>query len=624
MKTPVVVDFETFPIGRRPDYPPKPVGVAIQWPGKIPRYYAWGHPTQNNASYERAATALRKAWTYAGGVACHNAKFDLAVAAQWFQLGYPKQLHDTMLLLFLDDPHRLHLDLKTAGAELLGEPPAARDAVIEWLVEHQPVEGAKLSTAQKSPNYAGKYIAYAPGNLVGTYANQDVHLTGGLWARLYPTIIARGMREAYQRELELLPCLLDMEQAGVPVALEQLGADVTLYEAALTKLDRWLAEKLGTDQLNLNLNSGAQLMPRLVELGLADETKIPRTITGKLSSTQTTFAVAVEPQVAAVLTYRSQLSTCLQTFMVPWLAVALRCKGLIYTQWHQTRGDDGYGARTGRLSSTPNFQNIPTNFGPLAPVLQRLDVPPLPNLRAYIIPFKGHVIIDRDYSQQEPRIFAHFDGHRLLQQYQAKPWTDLHDFAREELAAVGLHYERKPVKNTNLGLMYGMGVGKLAARNGTTVEEAAALKRAILRLYPGLQEMYVEMRRRARADEPIKTWGGREYYCEPPKIVNGRLREFDYKLVNVLIQGSAADCTKQAIVNFYAAKKLGWRLLLNVHDQLTVSVPKREIRKAMAVLKDCMEGVNFDVPMLTEGKMSGKSWGSLMDYDKKGVLVWTT
>jgi DNA polymerase I-like protein with 3'-5' exonuclease and polymerase domains len=159
-----------------------------------------------------------------------------------------------------------------------------------------------------------------------------------------------------------------------------------------------------------------------------------------------------------------------------------------------------------------------------------------------------------------------------------------------------------------------------------SVEEADRLKKAILKLYPGLEQMYKDMRARARANEPIRTWGGREIFCEAPRIVDGRLMEFDYKMVNALIQGSAAECTKEAIIRFYRLliklKKLGvWRLLLNVHDQLTASVPTKELKQAMEALRQCMESVEFDLPILTEGATSKTNWDDLKDYDKKGKLV---
>ena len=249
----------------------------------------------------------------------------------------------------------------------------------------------------------------------------------------------------------------------------------------------------------------------------------------------------------------------------------------------------------------------------------------LPKVRSYITPFKGEVLIDRDYSQQEPRILAHFDGGKILDKYFEDPWTDFHNSAKEELERSGKYYDRKPVKNTNLGIIYGMGVGKMAEKNDMSVEEAKSLKKAILQLYPGIKEMYAEMKHRAKAGDPIRTWGGREYYCEESEIVQGRLREFDYKMVNVLIQGSAADCTKEAIIRTYEAfKKVSnseWRILLNVHDQLTSSVPKKDVKRAMELKRQCMESVEFDVPILSKGDTSTTNWDELKPYDRKGNLV---
>jgi len=143
----------------------------------------------------------------------------------------------------------------------------------------------------------------------------------------------------------------------------------------------------------------------------------------------------------------------------------------------------------------------------------------------------------------------------------------------------------------------------------------------MLLLYPGLKEMNKDMKIRAKSNLPIRTWGGREYYCEPPALVNGKIREFDYKMTNKLIQGSAADCTKEAVIRFHTAKKPGWKLVLNVHDQLTASVPKREMKQAMQVMKDTIESVEFDVPMLSEGAISATNWDELIDYDKKGIVL---
>jgi len=633
---PVTIDFETHAIQGRPYYPPVPVGVSIKSWGRRAKYYAWGHTTGNNCTKETALEALKVAYANPDGVLCQNGKFDHDVCEVHFGVPRPQwqDMHESMFLLFLDDPHQPQLDLKSSAERLLGLPPEEKDEVVDWLVENQPVEGVKISRSKQSDTYAMKYVPYCPGDIVGRYANGDTTRTEALFKLLYPKTVERGMLEAYDRERKLMPILLEMERRGLPVDLPRLRTDVVLYRGWYAKVDAWLLKQLGGG--DLNLDSGEQLMAAMIAAGKVDESKIIRTPkSGKPATNKEALLFAVtDKSLLAVLKYRAQLKTCLGTFLENWLRVAEQGGGLIFTTWNQVRspaGDSNVGARTGRLSSTPPFMNLPKEFTPIfaheepdrakAKLLPKCPIkglPTLPQVRSYVIPFEGEVLIDRDYSQQEPRILAHFDGGELMQTYIANPWIDFHDSARDALAAAGKNYPRKVVKNTNLGLIYGMGVGKLAAKNDMSVNEAKALKDAILSLYPGLKDMYKDMKARSRSGVPFRTWGEREVHCEADKIINGKLVTFDYKMANGLIQGSAADCTKEAIIRFHAAKSPLTRILLNVHDQITASTPKRSVPTEMQVLRVAMESVEFDVPMLSEGSTSSTNWNDLKDYDKKG------
>ena len=637
---PVTVDFETFGIEGRPKYPPIPVGVSIKYPGKKSKYYGWGHPTGNNCCFSEGKAAVAKAYECKDGVLFQNGKFDVDVAEVHFGLPIPEwdKIHDTMFLLFLDDPHQLELGLKPSATRLLNLPADEQDAVGNWLVEHQPVPGVKISKAKSSEHYFGRYIAYAPGDLVGTYANGDVDRTEAIFNMLWDKTSKRNMLAAYDRERKLMPILLEMERQGIAVDLNRLRSDVELYSSWMIKIDAWIVKTLKADA-SINLDSGAQLVAALVAAGQADSDLMPRTPTGKVQTNKEALLLGVTDKVLlGMLKCRASLKTCVNTFMTPWLEMAEATGGTIHTNWNQIKapsGDANIGARTGRLSATW-FMNIPKEFTAIwsheeadpkkakkLPKCPWKDLPRLPRVRSYITPFKGEVFIDRDYSQQEPRILAHFDGGSLMDKYLADPWIDFHDYAKAELEKMGKFYDRKPVKNTNLGLIYGMGVGKLAIKNDMTVEESGELKKAILKLYPGLAQMYKDMKTRAKNKEPIHTWGGREYYCEEPKYdeKRGRFMEFDYKLVNVLIQGSAADCTKEAIIRYHAVKHKDAKIVLNVHDQITVSVPKKILKTEMEGLRKCMESVEFDVPILSEGAVSSTNWDELVDYDKKGRVL---
>jgi len=639
MRDAAFIDFETLPIAARPIYPPAPVGVAVRVPGKKSRYLAWGHINgRNNATWEDGRRTLAELYDSRRPLVFHNAKFDLDVADEHMGLPLPPwdRVHDTVPMLFLRDPRASTYSLKPSAEAILGQAPDERNAVEDWLMEHQPVPGVKLSRSQNSDNYVGAFIAYAPPEVVGPYAVGDVDRTHDLFVKVLAELTSRKMLDAYDRERRLLPAIMEMERAGVRVDHRRLSRDVERYSKAQVAVDAWLAKRLKTP--GLNVNSGDELVAALLKAGVATEDGLGWTDGGKsgVKKVQTNKEALEEgvtdPQILAVLRYRSQLKTFVGTFMRPWCETASETGGLIYTTWNTTRvdrGDGMAGARTGRASSTPNFQNIPKKTEPLfhhekaglprAPI----ELLPLPQVRSYIVPlYQGHVLIDRDYSQQELRILGHFEGAVLMKAYLANPWLDVHDHARTLInQMLQANLDRKPIKNTGFGLIYGMGLGLLAAKSKTTVEMAKRIRGAYLAIFPGLKAMYADMKARAAANKPIRTWGGREYYCEAPKLVNGQMRRFDYKLLNVLVQGSAADCTKDAIIRYHEAKPRHHRLLMSVHDELLSSVPREERDEGMELLRWCMETIQFDVPMLSEGSWSPTDWAHLKDYDVKGVRV---
>lgn len=629
-----VIDLESLPIQDRPSYPPDPVGVALLVPGRAPRYYAWGHPTGNICSWEEGRARIGEVIDSGRPLLFHNPRFDLDVLEVHLDLPLPdwRRVHDTMVMLYLDDPRARGYGLKPAAHRLLDQAPEERDAVEDWVIEHQPVPNKRLGRA-RGQSYAGAYVALCPANIAGPYAVGDVKRTRGLALHLWSDLERRGLLPAYEREQELIYGLLDMERSGVRVDLVRLRADEALYTRALASVEAHLAKRL--KRTLLNFDSGAELVDALIARGLADPGKLGLTATGKVQANKAALEAGItNARVLALLRYRSQLCTYLRTFMRPWLAVAEQTGGRIFTRWHATRNDD-YGTSTGRLSSTPNFQNVPVQVthhlrehepdperAASLPTLWGLKLPPLPQVRAYLVPEEGQVLADRDYSQQELRILAHYEGGKLLAAYQRDPWLDVHAFAQLLInSMLGTSFERKPVKNTGFGIIYGMGVGRLAEAIGTTVEVARRLRDAYLATFPGLKDIYAEMRRRARASEPIHTWGGREYYCEEPKVVNGRLRTFDYKLPNVLVQGSAADCTKEALRRYLRVKPRDHHVLLTVHDEVLLSVPSGELHEGMRLLREAMESVEFDVPMLSEGTWSKRSWLDLKPYDKKGKML---
>lgn len=604
-----IVDFETDAIANRPAYPPEPVGVSIKTPGQTAHYFAWGHPTGNNCDKSAAVQVLKNLWRSDTELVFHNAAFDIAVA--WERLSLPllpwHRIHDTMILAFLHDPHASTISLKPLAEKHLNMPSTERDDLREWILQYVP-------EARRAQKQWGAHIAKAPGQLVARYSDGDTTRTQKL-LEFYLPKLDEGMRKAYDRERQLLPILLENEKAGICVSVKRLQHDCKLHHATLDKVTALIKKRLKADD-SVNIDSDEELADCLEKAGKVTEWIL--TPKGNRSTAADNLArVMTDKVLLGALTYRGALQTCLGTFMDNWLAMAEASKGRIHCRWNQVRDERKKGSRTGRMSSTPNFLNIPTELEKINQSRPK-GFPELPTVRSYIVPDGDDcIIIDRDYNGQEMRIFAHFEDGKLQAAYQANHWLDPHQLVTDELNdMLSLSMTRKAGKTIDFGILYGEGVGKLAIGLGTSVDEARRARNAYYELFPGAKELVQEMRLRAKANQPIRTIGGRLYYCEPPQVLpNGRVQEYDYKLINYLIQGSGADVTKQSIINYHQHPKRRGRWLLAVHDENAASAEKKRWKPEMLVLKESMEAAlvdSLDVPLLTNGSF-GPNYHELED-----------
>jgi DNA polymerase-1 len=276
------------------------------------------------------------------------------------------------------------------------------------------------------------------------------------------------------------------------------------------------------------------------------------------------------------------------------------------------------------MSSTPNFQNMAKNWYDKPdgyrhpdflqlPVPSGQAVPELPLLRKYILPEDGHVLVAADYSGQEVRVAAHFEDGSLMAAYNDNPKLDPHAFVRDAIKELtGRAYERRVCKVALFSTLYGAGALKLAEQLGCSQAEAAQIRQALFMALPGIREVDNELKQRARCGEPFRTAGGREYYCEPAKVVDGRYMSFEYKCLNTVVQGSSADMTKAAMLRYDSCKQHG-NLLLQVHDELVLSVPVEHARTEAAILTNAMQdAMRLDVPVLAEAKM-GYNFASMKE-----------
>jgi DNA polymerase I-like protein with 3'-5' exonuclease and polymerase domains len=256
----------------------------------------------------------------------------------------------------------------------------------------------------------------------------------------------------------------------------------------------------------------------------------------------------------------------------------------------------------------PGFMNVPNEYEIVVPE----GYPELPIMRTYTLPDEGHVWLKRDYSQQELRIMSSYSEGRLYHRYQENPRIDAHVETSNIITEItGMELPRKHVKITGFSMIYGAGATGLAGQLGISVAEAAMLRSAYFQALPEVRDLMEDCKERGRSGGIVTTWGGRGYPVEPPKIIAGQRRTFEYKLLNYLIQGSAADQTKEAIIRWWPNRGDS-RFLATVHDEIDICAPKATAPKAMAALREAMESLEFDVKMLSDGFI-GPSWGNLRE-----------
>jgi DNA polymerase I-like protein with 3'-5' exonuclease and polymerase domains len=224
-------------------------------------------------------------------------------------------------------------------------------------------------------------------------------------------------------------------------------------------------------------------------------------------------------------------------------------------------------------------------------------------MRGYLLPDEGCDWTCGDFKAQEPRLAAHFEDGALCKAFNDNPELDPYIFIVDLLSGSII---RKEAKTIFLGLLYSQGVALLAEKLGTDNARASMLRGIIKGSLPDVVDLDNGCKRRFRMGLPIRTLGGRFYFCEPPS--NGR--EWAYKALNTLIQGSAADQTKEALI--FADKEFkilckDIRILGTVHDEFSVSHPPEFKDQVYEIMQLSANALKCDVPMLMD-IFTGANW----------------
>ena len=303
-------------------------------------------------------------------------------------------------------------------------------------------------------------------------------------------------------------------------------------------------------------------------------------------------------EVPSLLLRFRTLTKLKSTYLDALINLANPATGRIHTSYNQTV------TATGRLSSSnPNLQNIPirTKEGR--------------EIRKGFIAEDDKLLLSADYSQIELRVFAHYsDDPVLLEAFQSG--EDIHARTAAEVFEVDSRMVapemRRMAKTINFGIIYGMGPIKLAKELGINKKMAQVYLDNYYKRYRGVKDFKEKVLSQAKKDGYVLTLLKRRRYLPNIANENGNLRgEAERAAINTPIQGTAADLIKLAMIRIAAklkGKKLGTKMLLQVHDELVFEVPHKELAVVRTLIKDEMEGV---YPLKTPLKVDinwGKNW----------------
>jgi len=425
---------------------------------------------------------------------------------------------------------------------------------------------------------------------------------------LEKALVEAGLDRLFREiELPLIPVLADMEAAGVAIDRDALARLDVEFGGEMDRLQSEIYLDVGHE---FNLGS-----PKQLEQILFYELNLPK---GKKTKTgYSTDASVLEelkpahPMIGKLLDWRLY-SKLRSTYIEALPQLVSDRDGRLHTTFHQAV------AATGRLSSSdPNLQNIPIR----SDLGRRIR-------RAFVAGSPEVTLLAADYSQIELRIIAHVSGDEHLRDAFARG-ADIH---RETAARVlhkdpeeVTHDERSMAKMVNFGLAYGMSDFGLSSRAGISRAEAKAFIDNYFATYSGISYYMLHIKELARQQGWVSTLLGRRRFIPELRMSNPSLRGAGERMaINMPIQGTAADIVKIAMIRLperLEAAGLKARMLLQVHDELVLEVPRAEVDAAASILRDTMEGaLKLDVPLTVDVKV-GDDWESMRPLTREDEVL---
>ena len=554
-------------------------------------YFPIAHEGGGNMDRRRVLSWLKDILEAPSTKVFHNAIYDVCwLRAMGFKIN--GDIACTMIAAAVTDENRFRYDLNSLSWHYLGygkNEAALAEAASEWGID------------PKSEMYK------LPSMHVGAYAERDAEVTLGLWQEMKKEIINQDLEDIFDLESDLFHCLVDMRFKGVRVDVERAHQ----MKKEMKKAEQELLHKIkGETNIDTQIWAARSIANVFDMLRL----EYPRTEKTAAPSFTKNFLQEHKHPVVNMIAQAREINKAHTTFIDSILRH--EHKGRIHAEINQLRNAGG-GTVTGRFSyQNPNLQQIPARNKDLGP-----------KIRSLFIPEEGHTWGVFDYSQQEPRLVVHYASlyklpsvYDVVDAYNNDANSDFH-----QTVADMAEIPRSQAKTINLGLFYGMGKAKLQAELGVTKDKAADLFNTYHAKVPFVKQLMDKASNRAQDRGQIRTLLGRlcRFHLWEPNSFGmhkamthedalrehgpGIKRAYTYKALNKLIQGSAADMTKKAMLELY---KEGIVPHIQIHDELDLSIENdAQAKKVIEIMENA---VTLEVPNKVDYE-SGKNWGEIND-----------
>ena len=569
------------------------IGIAIS-SGDFTAYYPIAHEGGGNMDRDVVLKYIKKVCEDESiQKVFHNAQYDIGWLST-VDIEVKGYIHDTMIASSLLNENRFSYALTSIGFEYLAE--RKNETLLKAKAE-------ELGLDPKAEMYK------MPAEFVGEYAEADAKLTWRLHERLAPEIKDQDLDGVYDVECRLIRVIFNMTKRGVRVDIDKAAG---LKKKLLNKEKKYLKRIKDLVGQDVQINAARSVAQAFDNVNL----EYPTTALGAPSFTQS-FLESHPHELPRMIT-KARVLNKLQGTFIDGISKYIY-NGRLHAHINQIRGDSG-GTVTGRFSMyAPNLQQMPirNEFGS--------------ELRRLFIPEQGEEWLSADYSQQEPRILTHFavkiksEGAAEVKEAFEKGL----DFHKQTAEMAGI--DRKLAKTIGLGVMYGMGYKKMAIDLDISPKESKDLLNQFREKVPFMQGMLeavmnqankvgsirTKLGRKCRFDRWEPAWFEMDPITKQPvfhkslphdeasvKWTGDIKRAGTYKALNRLIQGTAADQTKLAMVNIY--ETLGIVPLLQVHDELNCSVKSdKEAKEIKNIMETCLK---LEVPSNVDYKIKS-NWG---------------